>query len=382
MIHSMTAYARREIKGEWGTGTWEVRSVNQRYLETFIRAPEQFRGMEPVIRERLRKHLQRGKVEVFLKFVANPAHVGELSINQSLAEQLINSAKWVQQQSNGDINPVDILRWPGVMEAQEVDMDSVNTALITGLDQVIEDFKSARGDEGANLEEMIATRLTAILEQVNIVEAHMPEITKWQREKLVQKLEDLRSLSALVTLVVGDIGQQAVENFPRAMKMQSLLSRAYGVVRGVVSPRYVITELLIQHARFGRGKMITDLATDPDAFEILSDVILKDGLTNSASDTIVDYDATYLSSEEEDALGTGAFLEINNEIMLVSSLNTTAQQITVKRAARGTTIDTHATGDTLKINPPFSVKIGCRITNLLFCLLIIKMNYQNHTQNF
>ncbi|WP_351059495.1 YicC/YloC family endoribonuclease, partial [Psychrobacter sp. TB20-MNA-CIBAN-0197] len=120
--------------------------VNQRYLETFIRAPEQFRGMEPVIRERLRKHLQRGKVEVFLKFVANPAHVGELSINQALAEQLINSAKWVQQQSNGDINPVDILRWPGVMEAEELDMDSVNTALIAGLDQVIEDFKSARGD--------------------------------------------------------------------------------------------------------------------------------------------------------------------------------------------------------------------------------------------
>ena len=189
----MTAYARREVKGDWGTGTWEVRSVNQRYLETFIRAPEQFRGMEPVIRERLRKHLQRGKVEVFLKFVANPAHVGELSINESLAEQLINSAKWVQQQSNGDINPVDILRWPGVMEAQEIDLDTVNKALITGFDQVIEDFKSARGDEGANLEEMIATRLDAILEQVDIVETHMPEIAKWQREKLNQKLEDLKT---------------------------------------------------------------------------------------------------------------------------------------------------------------------------------------------
>lgn len=189
----MTAYARHEVKGDWGTGTWEVRSVNQRYLETFIRAPEQFRGMEPVIRERLRKHLQRGKVEVFLKFVANPAHVGELSINESLAEQLINSAKWVQQQSNGDINPVDILRWPGVMEAQEIDLDTVNKALITGFDQVIEDFKSARGDEGANLEEMIATRLDAILEQVDLVETHMPEIAKWQREKLNQKLEDLKT---------------------------------------------------------------------------------------------------------------------------------------------------------------------------------------------
>ena len=46
MIRSMTAYARREIKGEWGSATWEMRSVNQRYLETYFRtnllnAPEE-----------------------------------------------------------------------------------------------------------------------------------------------------------------------------------------------------------------------------------------------------------------------------------------------------------------------------------------------------
>ena len=37
MIRSMTAYARREIKGSWGSATWEMRSVNQRYLETYFR---------------------------------------------------------------------------------------------------------------------------------------------------------------------------------------------------------------------------------------------------------------------------------------------------------------------------------------------------------
>lgn len=193
MIHSMTAYARREVKGEWGTGVWEIRSVNQRYLETFIRAPEQFRGMEPVIRERLRKHLQRGKVEVYLKFSANPAHVGELSINETLAEQLINSAKWVQQHSQGEINPVDILRWPGVMEAQEIDLDVVNKALLVGFNELIEDFKAARASEGNNLQTMITTRLNTILEQVAIVETHMPEVAKWQREKLNAKLEDLKT---------------------------------------------------------------------------------------------------------------------------------------------------------------------------------------------
>ena len=91
--------------------------------------------------------------------------------------------------------------------------------------------------------------------------------------------------------------------------------------------------------------------------DVVSFTVLKDALTDSTSDTIIDYDATYLTSEEEDALGTGAFLEVNNEIMLVSSLNTTASQITVKRAARGTTIAAHSTGDTLKINPPFPRKV-------------------------
>ena len=62
MIRSMTAYARREIKGDWGSAAWELRSVNQRYLETYFRLPEQFRSLEPVVRERIRARLTRGKV--------------------------------------------------------------------------------------------------------------------------------------------------------------------------------------------------------------------------------------------------------------------------------------------------------------------------------
>ena len=193
MIYSMTAYARQEVKGDWGTGVWEIRSVNQRYLETFIRTPEQFRGMEPVIRERLRKELQRGKVEVFLKFTSNPANVGQLSINENLAAQLVNSAKWVQAQSQGDINPVDILRWPGVMEAEEVDMNAAQAEMLSVFTATLSDFKDARAAEGANLEEMIATRLTAILEQVDIVENHMPAIKQWQRDRLQLRLDELNA---------------------------------------------------------------------------------------------------------------------------------------------------------------------------------------------
>ncbi len=94
MIHSMTAYARQELKGDWGNAVWEIRSVNQRYLETYIRMPEQLRSLEPVVRERFRKRLARGKVECNLRFDTSQASQDKLTINEGLAKQVIDAAQW------------------------------------------------------------------------------------------------------------------------------------------------------------------------------------------------------------------------------------------------------------------------------------------------
>lgn len=96
-----------------------MRSVNQRYLETYFRLPEQFRSLEPVVRERIRSRLTRGKVECTLRYEPDVSAQGELILNEKLAKQLVTAANWVKMQSDeGEINPVDILRWPGVMAAQ------------------------------------------------------------------------------------------------------------------------------------------------------------------------------------------------------------------------------------------------------------------------
>lgn len=193
MIQSMTAYARNEVKGEWGTAVWEIRSVNQRYLETYLRLPEQFRSLEAVLRERLRKKLQRGKVELFLKFTANPAAATQLTINKTLAKQLIDGANWITTEAaSGELNPVDIMKWPGVMQAEETDMDEVQKAVLGGFDSLLRDFIDARASEGENLKTMITTRLDAILEQAEIVEQHMPTILNWQKERIVNKLADAK----------------------------------------------------------------------------------------------------------------------------------------------------------------------------------------------
>ena len=191
MIHSMTGYARHQLKGDWGSATWEIRSVNQRYLETYWRMPEQFRSLEPVLRDKIRKALQRGKVECNLRFEADQANRGELQLNKALAEQLIQNAEWVQQQAGGQINPVDILRWPGVMETPEQDADAISKELLAGWQEALTAFIESRASEGANTAVMITTRLDKITEQVAFVREQMPAVMQWQRERLTTRLADV-----------------------------------------------------------------------------------------------------------------------------------------------------------------------------------------------
>ncbi len=88
------------------------------------------------------------------------------------------------------MNPVDILRWPGVMAAQEQDLDAIAAEILAALDGTLDDFIVARETEGQALKALIEQRLEGVTAEVVKVRAHMPEILQWQRERLVAKLED------------------------------------------------------------------------------------------------------------------------------------------------------------------------------------------------
>ncbi|MCL9780339.1 YicC family protein [Vibrio sp. S4M6] len=194
MIYSMTAYARKEVKNDWGSAVWEIRSVNQRYLETYFRMPEQLRSLEPVLRDRFRKRLARGKVECNLRFEANPAAQGELTINDSMAKQVVYAANQIMQLTGEEsrINPFQVMQWPGVMETPEQDMDAVKQDLLAAFDEALSEFIEARGREGDNMKSLIEQRLEAISSEVVKVRARMPEIISWQRERLISKFEEAK----------------------------------------------------------------------------------------------------------------------------------------------------------------------------------------------
>ncbi|HTF84881.1 MAG TPA: YicC/YloC family endoribonuclease, partial [Cellvibrio sp.] len=95
MPRSMTGFARREAKLPWGTVIWEIRSVNHRYLEPSFRLPEDFREIEPGLRELIRKALQRGKVEAALSIQWEQEGEAELGINLGRVSQLARAAQQI-----------------------------------------------------------------------------------------------------------------------------------------------------------------------------------------------------------------------------------------------------------------------------------------------
>lgn len=191
MIYSMTAFARLEVKKDWGDAVWEIRSVNQRYLENFFRLPEQFRGLENTLREKLRQSLTRGKIECSLRIETKKQTNAELNLNKELANQVIQSLQWIKTQAGeGDINLTDVLRYPGVVEAQEQDLDAISQDLLTAFDDLLTDFIAMRGREGEKLNDIIQQRLDAIAVEADKVRSQMPAVLQWQRERLLQRFED------------------------------------------------------------------------------------------------------------------------------------------------------------------------------------------------
>ena len=109
MSKSMTAFARETHAGEQGELTWKLRSVNHRFLETFVRLPEDLRTLETGVRERIAARLDRGKVDCSLRFAPSAAATGELSINHRYLELLLAAGAEVAERfgrsSTSEVRP-------------------------------------------------------------------------------------------------------------------------------------------------------------------------------------------------------------------------------------------------------------------------------------
>ena len=195
MMLSMTAFSRQQADKEWGSLIWELRSVNHRYLETSVRLPESFRGLENVIRDTIRKKLNRGKIECQLRFQVVEASQSDLQLNKELIAKLVRTNDEINQIADLDnqLTSAEILRWPGVVADQDVDADTIEREAIDLFTSALDDLVSSRVREGEALKGMLNQRVVSIREIVASIRQKIPEIICGQRKNLLEKLEELKA---------------------------------------------------------------------------------------------------------------------------------------------------------------------------------------------
>ncbi|KQQ53812.1 hypothetical protein ASF84_18580 [Pseudomonas sp. Leaf127] len=194
MVHSMTAFARVERAGAQGTLSWELRSVNHRYLEPHLRLPDAFRDLEGAIREALRQGLSRGKVECTLRFAEESAGK-PLQVDRERAAQLVAAAEQVASliQQPAPLNPLEVLAWPGVLVADASDPQALNNEALALFTQGLDELKTGRGREGAGLAALLNERLDAIALEVTTLRALVPHMLAAQRQKILDRFTDMKA---------------------------------------------------------------------------------------------------------------------------------------------------------------------------------------------
>ncbi len=193
MIHSMTAFARAQVNADHLTITWELRSVNHRFLESNFRLPEQLRALEHGLRETLRKHLKRGKVDCILKLERQGNESG-IELNRPLLLQVLAVLEQIRRDAPelGAPDPMELLRWPGMIgDSTGASEASVGTQIKDLFEEALAEMIAHRQREGGQLAEIISARLDDIDGIVAEVKALTTSISREIQEKLTSRLREL-----------------------------------------------------------------------------------------------------------------------------------------------------------------------------------------------
>lgn len=194
MIRSMTGFAEAERATQWGTLTWELRSVNHRYLEVAPRLPEELRSLDGAVRERIAARIARGKVDATLRIKRGTAQV-RYTVNEPVASALAAVVRRLGDFVPGTmqrISVTDLLAWPGLLSEPEVDMQALQAAVLELLDEALTAFIAAREREGARLRALLEERLAGVEKEVAGVREILPSIRTGLRLKLMARLAELR----------------------------------------------------------------------------------------------------------------------------------------------------------------------------------------------
>ncbi len=192
MILSMTGFAAVGADLPGVSLSVELRSVNHRYLDLQVRLPDELRGLESSLRERIGVELRRGKVECRISLNRTTPGAATLAVDTTRVEQLAKAAADVERHAPGaaPLSIAEILRWPGVLAEPTVPPEALAARVQDLVGKALSDLAASRAREGARLAQTLAERCAAIETQVARVTPRIPLLHSAYVDKLGARLRE------------------------------------------------------------------------------------------------------------------------------------------------------------------------------------------------
>jgi len=197
MITSMTGFGRACVEGFAGQVNIEIRSVNSRFLDVQIRCPQMLQSIEPLLRERLQKSVNRGKVSVNLSMDFFDENSTMPVLNEKVVERYLREAKRLKEitgiWSSGNIELGLFMQLPDVFvkESMNPQHDQLQNLVLKAFEEATDEFVAMREREGQLLAEDIKMRIEKITAILAGISEEVPIARKQIKDRLRSRIDDL-----------------------------------------------------------------------------------------------------------------------------------------------------------------------------------------------
>lgn len=200
MLRSMTGFGHCEYMEKDISFSIEIKTVNHRYSDVFLRMPKQISSFEDRVRNLISKRIQRGKIDIYITYDNKSADALEVLLDEKLAKAYADALKKIAENLGlrDDISVSSLARFPDILRLEKKDSDeAVGQVLEKAVTKALDVLLEMREKEGARLKESLLELLNEIEVYVKRVSLRAPLVVKEYKEKMEARISELVELHHL-----------------------------------------------------------------------------------------------------------------------------------------------------------------------------------------
>lgn len=196
MIRSMTGFGRGEYENEKFSITVEMKSVNHRYNDIIVKMPKKLFKFEEYIKSQIKKHISRGRVEVYINFDESKSDNFKVNPNYAILDEYYRAYSEIKEkyEIRSDISLSMLTKHQDALEIEfeESSEEEIQFVIDESIKLAIQDLVQMRTIEGEKLKEDVIMRVNTINEIVSEIEKLSPEILLAHKKKMIDRINEIK----------------------------------------------------------------------------------------------------------------------------------------------------------------------------------------------